>query len=73
MKKKYLLYLYYFISGFITLIFQILWQRKLLLIFGGTIYSIAILLSVWMLGLSIGNIIFNRVSHKIKRPIFLFI
>lgn len=72
MKKNYLIYLYYFLSGFITLVLQILWQRKLLFIFGGTIYSISILLSVWMLGLAIGSIIFNKISSKIKKPIFTF-
>lgn len=67
-----LLYLLFFISGFTGLVYQVVWSREFLLIFGNTIYSVTTVVSVFMLGLTIGSLLFGYISDKIKRHIFLF-
>jgi spermidine synthase len=62
----------YLFSGFFSLALQIIWQRKLFIIFGGTMYSVAIILCAWMLGLGIGSYLGGKITGKHKNPTRLF-
>jgi predicted membrane-bound spermidine synthase len=50
-----LLYLLFFISGFSALVYQVIWVRVLGNVFGNTVYSAAIVVAVFMLGLGVGS------------------
>lgn len=56
----------YFCSGLISLVLQIILQRKMIQVFGGTVYSTAIVISAWMAGLAIGSYLTYRVWQRIK-------
>ncbi len=66
------LILLFFLSGFTSLIYQILWLKKLQLVFGVTTPSVVAILVAFMSGLSFGSWFFGRYSLKIKKPLFLY-
>ncbi len=55
-------------SGFSSLIYQVVWTRMLVLVFGSTTFATATVLAVFMGGLAAGSYAAGRVSDKIKRP-----
>ena len=64
MKK--LIFFLFFLSGAAGLIYQIVWARQLVLIFGNTTYSTTTVVSVFMVGLALGSLVFGYYSEKIK-------
>lgn len=55
-----ILYLFYFLSGFSALIYEVVWLRKLELVFGTTTYAVSTVLAVFFTGLAIGSWVFGR-------------
>jgi spermidine synthase len=49
------LYFLFFCSGLSGLIYQVVWVRQLGNIFGNTVYSAAIVVAIFMLGLGVGE------------------
>jgi spermidine synthase len=54
----------YFLSGALGLIYQILWLRKLLLLFGSTVYAVSTILTVFFGGLALGSWWFGRLVDR---------
>jgi spermidine synthase len=67
-----LYYVLYFVSGFFGLALQVIWQRQLAIITGGTMYSIACIISVWMAGLAIGSFAGGKLARSGKNLGALF-
>jgi spermidine synthase len=61
--------LLFFLSGFTSLVYQVMWMRRLSLFFGSDIYSAAITLSAFMGGLALGSGIAERVVDRLPRPL----
>jgi spermidine synthase len=59
------------LSGASGLIYQVLWQRKLALMFGATLPAITAVLSAFMGGLALGSFIFGRIADRSKHPVRL--
>ena len=70
-KKTYqpLLYSFFFLSGISALLYQVIWTKKLALLFGVTTYAISTTLSVFMLGLALGSRYFGSVADRTKSPL----
>src|SRR3989344_4599226 len=62
--SAYFVYIVFFFSGFAGLIYELVWSRQLLLIFGNTSYSLAAVLSAYMAGLGLGSLAFGKLSDK---------
>ena len=62
----------FFLSGAAGLIYQVAWVKSLGLIFGHTVYAIAIVLAVFMAGLTAGSAWFGRRSSRSASPILLY-
>ena len=62
----------FFFSGFAALVYQVTWMRHLSLFFGSDVYSVAITLSVFMGGLSLGSYIAERVEDRVTRPLLFY-
>ncbi len=62
----------FFFSGFLSLIFQVVWLKKLVLVFGNTVWAVSTLLTAFMAGLAIGSWIFGRVADRIDAPLKLY-
>lgn len=61
-----------FLSGFSTLIFEVIWIRILSLVFGTTISAVAIVVAVFIAGLGIGSIYFGKKVDKTKNHLKFF-
>ncbi len=64
MKQKYLL-VSFGLLGFTALIFQVVFAKKLMLIFGLTAPAVATVLAVYFSGLAIGSLVFGRIIDRL--------
>ena len=65
-----------FFLGFANLVYEILWQRRLVLILGTNAYSLMAILSSIMAGIVFGSFLFGKISSLfsyLKRKIYFFI
>ncbi|MBW1829895.1 MAG: fused MFS/spermidine synthase, partial [Deltaproteobacteria bacterium] len=76
MKKPNLMFpvliFFFFLSGACGLMYEIIWQRMLLLIFGISNFAVATVLSSFMAGLALGSYFFGKKADTIKRPLRLY-
>jgi len=59
----------FFLSGSSGLILEMLWTRKLGLVFGSTTLAISTVLATFMGGLGLGSFLAGRYADKIKNPV----
>jgi predicted membrane-bound spermidine synthase len=57
----------FFGSGFPALVYQIVWQRALFVIYGVNVQSVAVVVSAFMLGLGIGSLAGGALSCRFPR------
>ncbi len=62
----------FFLSGIAGLIYQVLWLRRLSLIFGVTVYAASTVLAAFMAGLAIGSLLAGRVLRRRVAPLKAF-
>ena len=62
----------FFLSGACGLIYEVIWQRMLNLIFGSTTFATATILASFMGGLALGSSFFGRFVDKHKKPLKLY-
>jgi len=61
-----------FCSGFSGLVYQVAWQRLLTIHYGIGAISIALIVSVYMLGLGLGSLIGGRLTQRAREPYLLY-
>lgn len=59
----------FFITGATGLVYQVLWERLLVLSFGYTIYSVSIVITAFMGGLALGSFIGGIVADKVENAV----
>jgi len=59
----------FFLSGISGLIYQIVWTRMLVLVFGNTLLATSTVLSAYMGGLAAGSYVFGKYIDKRPRPL----
>ena len=64
--------LLFFASGFSSLIYQVVWNRLLVFLFGSTTFATASVLAVFMGGLAAGSFIGGRLCMKTARPLLWY-
>jgi len=62
----------FFLSGFAGLVYQIIWVRKLSLIFGNTVYAVSMVVAAFLTGLAIGSYYWGKRADNEKSPIKLY-
>ena len=62
----------FFFSGFSGLLYEVLWLRLLILIFGSTTLAISTVLTSFMGGLALGSYFFGRMMDRQKRPLLYY-
>jgi len=62
----------FFLSGFSGLLYEVLWLRMLILIFGSTTLAVSTVLTSFMGGLALGSYLFGRIMDSRKRPLFFY-
>ena len=62
----------FFFSGISGLIFQVVWFRRLALIFGVTSYALGVVLAAFMAGLAVGSIVGGWLADRRVHPLRLY-
>ena len=61
-----------FLSGAAALIYELIWFRMLNIIFGVSGFAVATVVSVFLLGIGIGSIIFGKLAEKTKNTLKMY-
>lgn len=72
MKSPRLIYFLFFISGLASLIYEIIWGRQLVLIFGSTTNSLIATISAFLGGLALGSLIAGKFVDQLRPRQLLF-
>ncbi len=65
-------YILFFLSGTTALVYELVWVRELIFVFGGTTYAITTVLVAFMAGLGLGSVLAGRMCHRLDRPARVF-
>ncbi len=63
-----LVYVLFFLSGAAGLVYELIWVRELIFVFGGTTYAVTTVLVAFMAGLGLGSYLAGRWSAGLQRP-----
>jgi spermidine synthase len=66
------LYGLFFLSGVSALIYELIWQRLLNLVFGVSTLAVSAVLAAFMGGLALGGLLFGRLADRTARPLRLY-
>jgi len=66
--RQVLLCLLFVLSGAAGLVYELVWTRQLILLFGGTTYAITTVLVAFMGGLGLGSYLAGRLSQRLHQP-----
>ncbi len=64
--------LIFLLSGASGLIYEVVWSRQLVLVFGNTTQAISAILTGYFGGLAIGSVIGGRVADRVRRPLVMY-
>ena len=64
--------MFFFVSGACGLLYEVVWTRKLVLLFGTTAYAVSTVLFIFFLGLGLGSLWGGRLAEQYRRPLFLY-
>ena len=67
-----LVYAFFFLSGAIGLLYEVVWARMLTQIFGNTTHAIATVLSAFMAGLALGSYGFGRIVDTRRNALLAY-
>ena len=67
-----IVFLFFFLSGFSSLVFEVLWERMLMQVFGSTTFAISTLLTAFMAGLALGSLLGGKIVDRLKRPLLVY-
>ena len=72
MPQRTAIFLLFFISGALGLVYQVLWLRMLILVFGSTQFAVSTILTAFMGGLALGSYLFGRIVDRRNDPVRLY-
>jgi spermidine synthase len=67
--RRPLLFFFFLISGTSGLVFEVIWSRMLMQVFGSTTFALSALLTAFMAGLALGSEIGGRYAKRLRRPL----
>lgn len=67
-----LIALLFFLSGASSLIYQVIWTRQMVFVFGSTTFASATVISAFMAGLALGSFVAGRFADRIRNPFLLY-
>lgn len=63
---------FFVVSGGCGLVYQVVWTRKLVLLFGSTSYAVSTVLSIFFLGLGLGAALGGRLADRARNPLLIY-
>jgi spermidine synthase len=67
-----IIYPLFFLSGLASLIYEILWTRKFIPVFGNSSYAVTVVLAAFMAGLGLGSWWFGRFADRHRYRLLLY-
>jgi spermidine synthase len=64
--------LIFFLSGAAGLIYEVVWARQLVLVFGNTTQAVSAILTGYFGGLAIGSVVGGRIADRVRSPLRLY-
>jgi spermidine synthase len=64
--------LFFLVSGGSGLLYQVVWTRRLVLLFGATSYAVSTVLAIFFLGLAIGSWLGGRLADRSQRTLIVY-
>jgi spermidine synthase len=71
-RSQNLVYLVFVLSGAAGLIYEIVWARQLVLVFGNTTQAVSAILTGFFGGMAIGSVLGGRVADRVRSPLRLY-
>jgi spermidine synthase len=65
-------YACFFLSGSTSLVFEVLWSRQFVTVFGNSSYAVSAVLCAYMTGLGLGGLVGGKVADRITRRMVAF-
>ncbi len=65
-------FFFFFLSGFSSLVFEVIWARMLQQVFGTTSFAISTLLTAFMAGLALGSYVGGKLAHRLGDQLRLY-
>ena len=62
----------FLLSGAAGLVYELVWTRQLIFVFGGTTYAITTVLVAFMGGLGLGSYVVGRIADRLRRPALIY-
>ncbi len=72
LSKLLIVALLFFFSGASSLIYQVIWTRQMVFVFGSSTFASATVLSAFMGGLALGSFVAGKIADKFKNPFLLY-
>jgi spermidine synthase len=66
--RRPIIFALFLLSGCAGLIYEVVWTRELVFVFGGTTYAITTILVGFMSGLGLGSYVAGRFSQRLRQP-----
>ncbi len=66
------LLLLFVLSGAAGLIYEVVWARQLVLVFGNTSQAVSTILTGFFGGLAIGGFVGGRIADRVRRPLRMY-
>jgi len=70
--RHFLVFLVFMLSGAAGLIYEIVWSRQLVLVFGNTTQAVSAILTGFFGGMAIGAVIGGRIADRVRSPLRLY-
>jgi spermidine synthase len=67
-----LILMIFLLSGFAGLVYEVVWARQLVLVFGNTTQAISAILTGFFGGMAIGSVVGGRLADRMKRPLRMY-
>jgi spermidine synthase len=72
MRRPALVYLIFVLSGAAGLIYEVVWARQLVLVFGNTTQAVSAILTGFFGGMAIGSVVGGRLADRVRSPLRLY-
>lgn len=69
---KRIILLIFVLSGFAGLVYEVVWARQLVLVFGNTTQAISAILTGFFGGMAIGSVVGGRIADRVRKPLRMY-
>ena len=72
MRRSGLILAIFVLSGAAGLVYEVVWSRQLVLVFGNTTQAVATILTGFFGGMAIGSFLGGRLADRVRSPLRLY-